>query len=135
MKTLQAGMELCTPRNPVEVAPQYLVTRAIDRHIIEVMNVKTREKFPVWRHPKLSPYRERILNCGLTPHVWEDGEDIVWLNTLVFDLPPYDEIIDVVGAFNQGVRYSGMLHLNEDWKCTYATAYELGLFLSERQAG
>ncbi|MCL2328332.1 MAG: hypothetical protein FWC39_07440 [Bacteroidetes bacterium] len=128
---LREGMEYCTPRNPREVAPQYLVMLAQDRHIIEIMNVETKERFPIWQHPKLAPYKERILSYGLTPDVYEDGDGVVWLNTLVFD-SPYDDtldVIDVVGPFNQGVRYSGMLHLNEDWKCLYSTADELGLFL------
>jgi len=129
-------MEYCTPRNSNEVAPQYLVISAVDRHIIEVMDVETQKKFPVWKHPKLLKYKDLILHYGLTPDVWEDGKGIVWLNTLAFDIPPYNGVIDVVGAFNQGMRYSGMLHLNEDWKCTYPMAEELGVFLdmSEKQA-
>ncbi|MCL2328255.1 MAG: hypothetical protein FWC39_07045 [Bacteroidetes bacterium] len=133
MKTIEKpreGMEYCAPRNSNEIAPQYLVVSTKDRNIMEVMNVETGEKFPIWQHPKLLPYKERIMKHGLTPEMWEDGEGVVWLNTLVFDAPPYD-VIDVVGPFNQGVRYSGMLHLNEDWKCTYSMADELGLFVEE----
>jgi len=123
------GMEYCAPRNQGEPVPQYLVLMTQNRHIIEVMDVETQEKIPVWQHPKLSPYKEQIINYGLIPSVWEEGENVIWLNTLTFDTSPYNEVIDVAGAFNQGVRYSGVLHLNEDWKCLYSTATELGLFL------
>ncbi|MCL2328333.1 MAG: hypothetical protein FWC39_07445 [Bacteroidetes bacterium] len=141
MKTtekLKEGMEYCTPRSQNEIAPQYLVTLAEDRHIMEVMNCETQERMPIWQHPKLTPYKEQIMSYGLTPDVYEDDEGVVWLNTLAFDAP-YDDtldVIDVVGPFNQGVRYSGMLHMNEDWKCTYSTADELGLFMEacEKQA-
>ena len=136
MKTterLREGMEYCTPRNSNEITPQYLVVLAQDRNIMEVMNVETGEKFPIWQHPKLLPYKERIMKHGLTPDMWEDGAGVVWINTLAFNAPPYYDVIDVVGPFNQGMRYSGMLHLNEDWKCTYSMADELGLFLGEEE--
>jgi len=123
-------MEYCTLRNRDEVAPQYLVMLSQNQHITEIMNVETQEIFPVWQHPKLLPFKERIMQYGLTPDIYEDGNGVVWLNTLVFDNPHCDalDVIDVTGAFNQGVRYSGIVHLNEDWKCTYSMANELGLF-------
>ena len=127
-KALKNRMEYYTPLNPNVIKPQYVVVSNNQHHIINLMNVDTKEFFPIWKHPKLLPYSEQIINFGLAPDVWEDGNGIVWINTLVFDVAPYDTIIDVHGAWNNGMRYSGVLHLDEDWFCSYEMAGKLKLF-------
>ena len=126
--TLERRMEYCTPLNPDIVKPQYTVISNNNNHIINLINVDTKEIFPIWKHPKLSSYSEQIINFGLDPDVWEDGDGVVWINTLVFDIEPYNVIIDVHGPWDNGKRYSGILHLDEDWSCSYEMAGKLGLF-------
>jgi len=125
---LKEGMEYCSPPNPNVNRPQYLVKSVNNHHIIELINVDTKRVFPIWQHPKLAQYQEQIIDFGLAPYKWEDGDGVIWINTLVFDKAPYNTIIDVHGAFNQGIRHSGIIHLDEDWQCLYATAAELGLY-------
>ena len=127
-KALKNRLEYYPPLNPNVVKPQYAVVSNKNNHIINLMNVDTKEVFPIWKHPKLSPYSEQIINFGLFPDVWEDGDGSVWINTLVFDVAPYNIIIDVHGAWNNGMRYSGVLHLDEDWFCSHEMAGKLKLF-------
>jgi len=125
---LKEGMEYCSPQKSNVYRPQYLVKSVHNHHIVELMDVDTKKVFPIWQHPKLSQYQEQIIDFGLAPYKWEDGDNVIWINTLVFDVSPYNTIIDVHGAWNEGIRYSGILHLDEDWQCLYPTAANLGLF-------
>ena len=129
---LKEGMEYCDPCDPNVFRPYYVVKTVSDYHIIEIMDIDTKAVFPIWKHPKLRQYSQEIINCGLSvDNFTYAGDSEFWINTLFFSIPPGDIVIDVHGAFNdgvQGVRYSGIIHLNEDWICDIETGKKLGLF-------
>jgi len=121
-------MEYCNPFDTNEERPQYLIVSAQNKHIIELLDVETKKRFPIWQHPKLLPYKEKIIKYGLVPDDWEDGDGVAWINTLVLDVEPYNTVIDVHGAWDNGKRFTGVLHLDEDWKCLYDMAAKLGMY-------
>ena len=121
-------MEYCHPSDPNEDRPQYLVVSAHNKHVIELLDVETKKRFPIWQHPKLLPYKDEIIKFGLIPDDWNDGDGVAWINTLVLDVEPYNAVIDVHGAWDNGKRYTGILHLDEDWKCLYDMAAKLGMY-------
>ena len=129
-------MENCLPPDPNIFRPQYKIVSVSypDRCIFELGNVDTKQIFPVWQHPKLMLYANQIRDFGLFPKAWREDQGTIWVNWLNFGGEMFETEIDVFGAFKSsnsptgGVRFPGILHLNEEWFCEYNIARELRMF-------
>ena len=103
---------------------QYIVSKAADGAILELMDVDTKKFISIEDHPKLQSIRH-FLRSGVGVLAWntdyQSDPETRWINTVFCLDQPY-KIIDIHGVWNDG-RLSPFMDkesdlvaiLNEDW--------------------
>ena len=102
---------------------QYVVSRAINGAILELMDVETNQRLSIIDHPKLQHIRH-FLGAGVGVIDWSTSRlsdpETRWINTVACFDQPY-KVIDIHGAWEDG--YVNQLDdesdlvatLDEDW--------------------